>query len=74
MLSGSVTINGINDKQFRTLLTVKIEHEVLLSLILVNCSLVSMGFHNCDPDSQHNRLTKSSCTTMLFLLGTVRPG
>ncbi len=27
MLSGSVTINGINDKQLRTLLTVKIEHE-----------------------------------------------
>lgn len=27
MLSGSVTINNIDDKQLRTLLTVKIEHE-----------------------------------------------
>jgi hypothetical protein len=27
MLNGSVIINGINDKQLRALLTVKIEHE-----------------------------------------------
>lgn len=27
MLTGNITINGIDDKQLRTLLTVKIEHE-----------------------------------------------